>query len=229
MEQQSHLQVGPPTALCSLLNLLLSSLCSRLKNDAEQEQQRAQSLSLDLQRKEEDANDLREKLADYKKQIQQVQKEVRSGSSTWQHHLLSCRFLLQHKASHKSLTCVSAHGTRWCHVRSSLFRPCLLSLLKISTMREEEKLLRQKLSDVEKSRKQLQEDVASRERSLQRLRAVSSPLATHLRPAVICVSPSSLCLVLPQEPSSDSRSEATLQLYQKARQGKRCSLGLHSG
>lgn len=70
------------SALCSLVNLLLSSLCSRLKNSAEQEQQRAQSLSLDLQRKEDDANDLREKLADYKKQIQQVQKEVRSGSST---------------------------------------------------------------------------------------------------------------------------------------------------
>lgn len=51
--------------------------------DAKQQQERAQSLSLDLQRKEDDANDLREKLADYKKQIQQVQKEVRSGSSTW--------------------------------------------------------------------------------------------------------------------------------------------------
>lgn len=70
------------STLCSLLNLLLSSHWSRLKNDAKQEQERAQSLSLDLQRKEDDANDLREKLADYKKQIQQVQKEVRSGSST---------------------------------------------------------------------------------------------------------------------------------------------------
>lgn len=34
------------------------------------------SLSLDLQRKDDDTSDLREKLADYKKQIQQVQKEV---------------------------------------------------------------------------------------------------------------------------------------------------------
>lgn len=62
-------------------------------------------------------------------------------------------------------------------------------------MREEEKLLRQKLSDVEKSRKQLQADVASRERSIQQLRAVSAPLATrtsvlcYLRAAFIFVSP----------------------------------------
>lgn len=49
----------------------------RLKESGQQEAERAKSLSLDLQRKEEDASDLREKLADYKKQIQQVQKEVR--------------------------------------------------------------------------------------------------------------------------------------------------------
>lgn len=49
----------------------------RLKESGQQEAERAKSLSLDLQRKEEEASDLREKLADYKKQIQQVQKEVR--------------------------------------------------------------------------------------------------------------------------------------------------------
>lgn len=34
------------------------------------------SLSLDLQRREDESSDLREKLADSKKQIQQVQREV---------------------------------------------------------------------------------------------------------------------------------------------------------
>lgn len=34
------------------------------------------ALSLDLERKEEDSSDMKEKLADSKKQIQQVQKEV---------------------------------------------------------------------------------------------------------------------------------------------------------
>lgn len=53
------------------------SLWLRLKESGQQEAERAKSLSLDLQRKEEEALDLREKLADYKKQIQQVQKEVR--------------------------------------------------------------------------------------------------------------------------------------------------------
>lgn len=41
-----------------------------------QESEKAKKLGLDLQRKEEDTSDLREKLADCKKQIQQVQKEV---------------------------------------------------------------------------------------------------------------------------------------------------------
>lgn len=41
-----------------------------------QESEKAKKFSLDLQRKEDDTSDLREKLADYKKQIQQVQKEV---------------------------------------------------------------------------------------------------------------------------------------------------------
>lgn len=53
----------------------------RLKESGQQEAERAKSLSLDLQRKEEEASDLREKLADYKKQIQQVQKEVRLTQS----------------------------------------------------------------------------------------------------------------------------------------------------
>lgn len=49
---------------------------SRLKENAKQDAEKAKSLSLDLQRKDDDTSDLREKLADYKKQIQQVQKEV---------------------------------------------------------------------------------------------------------------------------------------------------------
>lgn len=52
-------------------------LSFRLKENAKQESEKAKRLSLDLQRKEDDTSDLREKLADYKKQIQQVQKEVR--------------------------------------------------------------------------------------------------------------------------------------------------------
>lgn len=42
----------------------------------EKESEKAKSLTLDLQRKEEEASDQREKLADYKKQVQQIQKEV---------------------------------------------------------------------------------------------------------------------------------------------------------
>lgn len=49
-----------------------------LKENAEKEAEKVKSLKLDLQRREEDTSDLREKLADYKKQIQQVQKEVHS-------------------------------------------------------------------------------------------------------------------------------------------------------
>lgn len=44
--------------------------------------------------------------------------------------------------------------------------------LKISTMREEEKLLRQKLADTEKAKKQLQSDVANRDRTIQLLKVV---------------------------------------------------------
>lgn len=50
----------------------------RLKENAKQDSEKVKSLSVDLQRKEEDSSDLREKLADYKKQMQQVQKEVHS-------------------------------------------------------------------------------------------------------------------------------------------------------
>ncbi|XP_071394761.1 kinesin-like protein KIF20B [Centroberyx affinis] len=60
---------------------------------------------------------------------------------------------------------------------------------EISTMRDEEKSLKQKLSDVEKSRKQLQSDLANRDRTIQQLRT---------------------------EQSSDSKSDQTVQLYQKA-------------
>lgn len=49
------------------------------------------NLSLDLQRKEEHTSDLREKLADYKKQIQQVQKEVHSDVFFYHLHLMSTR------------------------------------------------------------------------------------------------------------------------------------------
>lgn len=46
--------------------------------------------------------------------------------------------------------------------------------LKISVMREEERVLRQKLSDLEKAKKTLQNDVACRDRTIQQLRTVSS-------------------------------------------------------
>ncbi|KAM4600298.1 kinesin-like protein KIF20B [Fundulus diaphanus] len=49
---------------------------SRLKENTQQEADRAEKLSLELQRKQDDSSDLREKLADYKKQMQQVQKEI---------------------------------------------------------------------------------------------------------------------------------------------------------
>ncbi|XP_039995193.1 kinesin-like protein KIF20B isoform X2 [Xiphias gladius] len=60
---------------------------------------------------------------------------------------------------------------------------------EISAMREEEKVLRQKLADVEKAKKQLQSDLASRDRTIQQLKV---------------------------EQSSDTKSDQTLQLYQKS-------------
>ncbi|MGH0156974.1 UNVERIFIED_CONTAM: hypothetical protein FKN15_056125 [Acipenser sinensis] len=50
----------------------------KLKNEIAESAIQIKSLSLDLQRKDEDASDLREKLADAKKQMQQVQKEISS-------------------------------------------------------------------------------------------------------------------------------------------------------
>ncbi|XP_067466947.1 kinesin-like protein KIF20B isoform X2 [Thunnus thynnus] len=60
---------------------------------------------------------------------------------------------------------------------------------EISAMREEEKALRQKLTDAEKTKKQLQSDLANRDRTIQQLKV---------------------------EQSSDTKSDQTLQLYQKA-------------
>lgn len=48
----------------------------------------------------------------------------------------------------------------------------LFLFLKISSMREEEKVLRQKLSDVEKAKKQLQSDLTNRDRTIQQLKVV---------------------------------------------------------
>lgn len=61
-----------------MLFIVISSHSPRLKENAKQDSEKVKSLSLDLQRKDDDTSDLREKLADYKKQIQQVQKEVQT-------------------------------------------------------------------------------------------------------------------------------------------------------
>ncbi|GAA6235615.1 kinesin-like protein KIF20B [Lates japonicus] len=60
---------------------------------------------------------------------------------------------------------------------------------EISAMREEEKNLRQKLADLEKAKKQLQSDLANRDRTIQQLK---------------------------MEQSTDTKSDETLQLYQKS-------------
>lgn len=65
-------------------------------------------------------------------------------------------------------------GCSYCVNHSGLFVSHDFSHLKISTMREEEKALRQKLCETEKTKKQLQCDLASRDRTIQQLRAVSS-------------------------------------------------------
>lgn len=104
-----------------------------------------------------------------------------------------------------------------------LYKVCLfVSVLKISTMREEEKSLRQKLSDVEKVKKQLQADVANRDRTIQQLRAVRSEAASS---SCLCAgwfifvsSPSPASFL--QEQSSETKSDQTL--YQKACKGKPC-------
>uniref|UniRef100_A0A668ASG9 Kinesin family member 20Ba n=1 Tax=Myripristis murdjan TaxID=586833 RepID=A0A668ASG9_9TELE len=61
---------------------------------------------------------------------------------------------------------------------------------EISAMRNEEKGLKQKLADMEKAKKQLQSDLASRDRTVHQLKT--------------------------QEKTFDSKSDQTLQLYQKA-------------
>ncbi|KAF0027822.1 hypothetical protein F2P81_020563 [Scophthalmus maximus] len=151
---------------------------SRLKEKAEQHSERVKSLEVELQRKDDDASDLREKLADYKKQIQQVQKEV--GPE-----------LIPLDTQHSS-DCTQKDIA-------------LICLLQISTMREDEKVLRQKLSDAEKTRKQLQSDVANRDRIIQQLRAVRTFIC-HF---------SFVRLINESEQSSDSKSDQTLELYQK--------------
>lgn len=54
--------------------LLISN--TRLRKDLSESSTLVQSLKIDLQRKEEEYTDLKEKFSDAKKQIQQVQKEV---------------------------------------------------------------------------------------------------------------------------------------------------------
>lgn len=97
-------------------------------------------------------------------------------------------------------------------------------------MREEEKGLRQKLLDAEKAKKQLQSEVASREKSIQQLRTVSDSLPvypfTNLRlyeNLVVTLSfiSSSICFSA-QEQTADSKSVETSQLYQKTRKGRQC-------
>uniref|UniRef100_A0A8C9RS43 Kinesin family member 20Bb n=1 Tax=Scleropages formosus TaxID=113540 RepID=A0A8C9RS43_SCLFO len=56
----------------------LSEAHQKLKEEVMNGSDKIKSLSLDLQRKEDDAADLKEKLLDSKKQIQQVQKEIES-------------------------------------------------------------------------------------------------------------------------------------------------------
>lgn len=93
-------------------------------------------------------------------------------------------------------------------------------------MREEEKVLRQKLSDAEKAKKQLQSEVASRERSIQQLRTVSDSFSlspfTALKLYENLVVTSSSISSSTQEQPADSKSAETAQLCQKACQGRQC-------
>uniref|UniRef100_A0A3Q2YCK5 Kinesin family member 20Ba n=1 Tax=Hippocampus comes TaxID=109280 RepID=A0A3Q2YCK5_HIPCM len=70
--EQLHMLATPIKASQPQVSLHL------LKELAKQDSDKVQSLSANLQRKEEDSSDLREKLADYKKQIQQVHKDISS-------------------------------------------------------------------------------------------------------------------------------------------------------
>lgn len=98
---------------------------------------------------------------------------------------------------------------------------------KISSMREEEKVLRQKLSDAEKARKQLQSEVACRERSIQQLRTVSdafppSPFI-NLKPYENLLVTLFFVSFHTQEQTADSKSTETARLYQKACGGRQCA------
>lgn len=53
----------------------------RLKEEIKTSEQKVNNLTVDLRRKDDDSSDLREKVCDSKKQIQQVQKEVRICSA----------------------------------------------------------------------------------------------------------------------------------------------------
>ena len=138
---------------------LISFSSHSLKENAKQDSEKLKSLSLDLQRRDDDSSDLREKLADYKKQIQQVQKEVLA--------LHSSVFLFKARSS-PFFPSVHNKKSVGSHAEDSV----IPSSFKISAMREEEKVLRQKVADVEKARKQLQSEVANRDRSIQQLKAV---------------------------------------------------------
>lgn len=71
---------------CNKLQFVIFSLCVlRLKEEMMGSSGKLSSLSLDMQRREDELSDLREKLADSKKQIQQVQREV-SPLMNWQKH-----------------------------------------------------------------------------------------------------------------------------------------------
>lgn len=83
-------------------------------------------------------------------------------------------------------------------------------------MREEEKALRQKLGEMERTKKQLQCDLTNRDRTIQQLRVVGSVRSGCV--SGYALSSSSHFLHLPQE-QSDRKPEQTLQLYQKTCKG----------
>lgn len=61
--------------------IVMRSSPPRLKEEIKTSEHKVNSLTVDLRRKDDDSSDLREKLCDSKKQIQQVQKEVRICSA----------------------------------------------------------------------------------------------------------------------------------------------------
>ncbi len=77
--------------------------------------------------------------------------------------------------SNKELQFTSTQSSRQLELLLSIMlceRLFLFVFLKISTMREDEKVLRQKLADVEKAKKQLQSDLTNRDRTIQQLKVV---------------------------------------------------------